>query len=181
MSGSRPHRHRVPHLRAQLVLGAAAVICAALTAGQALLPVLASAHPGGHDARQGATAADRRHHGTPPDPDQNCTLIVPPAPLSAAGLATPYRFIATNPRAGACHEANAEQSAFVEAAILDPAGARFGLPPARDRRRDAARDPAGSPPCRAAASSACGSASRRATSPCATAPPVHGAVPPQAA
>ncbi len=127
MSGSRPHRHRVPHLRAQLVLGAAAVICAALTAGQALLPVLASAHPGGHDARQGATAADRRHHGTPPDPDQNCTLIVPPAPLSAAGLATPYRFVATSPRAGACHEANAKQSAFVEAAILDPAAGTISI------------------------------------------------------
>jgi len=48
-------------------------------------------------------------------------LIVPPAPLSAAGLATPYRFVATDPGAGACHEANADQSAFVEAAILDPA------------------------------------------------------------
>jgi hypothetical protein len=36
-------------------------------------------------------------------------------------LATPYRFVATNPGAGACHEANPDQSAFVEAAIFDPA------------------------------------------------------------
>ena len=105
-------------MRAKLVIGAAAAVCAALTAGQVLLPVLASAHPDGHPT------ASRGHHRPAPkpaDPDQNCTLIVPPAPLSAAGLATPYRFLATNQRAGACHEANADQSAFVEAAVLDPA------------------------------------------------------------
>jgi hypothetical protein len=56
--------------------------------------------------------------------NQDCTLIVPPNPLSAAGLATPYRLTATNQGAGACHEANANQSAFVEAAILDPAAGR---------------------------------------------------------
>jgi hypothetical protein len=62
---------------------------------------------------------------TPPPPaggpNTNCTLVVPPAPLTAAGLATPYRFIATDPTAGPCHEANPDQSAFVEAAIIDPA------------------------------------------------------------
>src|SRR3984957_15005795 len=51
----------------------------------------------------------------------NCTLIVPADPLSAAGLAAPYRLKATDPAAGACNEANAAQSAFVEAAIFDPA------------------------------------------------------------
>ncbi len=61
------------------------------------------------------------------DPDPNCTLIVPPAPLSAAGLASPYRFVATNPGAGACHEANPDQSAFVEAAILDPATGKLSV------------------------------------------------------
>jgi hypothetical protein len=54
-------------------------------------------------------------------PNTNCTLIVPPGALTAAGLATPYRFTATDPAAGPCHEANPDQSAFVEAAILDPA------------------------------------------------------------
>jgi hypothetical protein len=62
----------------------------------------------------GSTAADA-------DPNQNCTLVVPANPLSATGLATPYQFTATDRRAGACHEANAAQSAFVEATILDPA------------------------------------------------------------
>ena len=50
----------------------------------------------------------------------NCTLIVPPAALTGAGLATPYRLTATDPAAGPCHEANSDQSAFVEAAIIDP-------------------------------------------------------------
>ena len=57
----------------------------------------------------------------PGTPNTNCTLIVPPGALTAVGLATPYRFVATDPAAGPCHEANADQSAFVEAAILDPA------------------------------------------------------------
>ncbi|HEY4458886.1 MAG TPA: hypothetical protein VGN81_31525 [Pseudonocardiaceae bacterium] len=62
----------------------------------------------------GSTAADA-------GPNQNCTLVVPANPLSATGLATPYQFTATQRRAGACHEANTAQSAFVEATILDPA------------------------------------------------------------
>ncbi|MBV9162285.1 MAG: hypothetical protein JO309_07355 [Pseudonocardiales bacterium] len=46
---------------------------------------------------------------------------MPPAPFTAQGLATPYQLVATNRRNGACHEANANQSAFVEATIIDPA------------------------------------------------------------
>jgi hypothetical protein len=50
----------------------------------------------------------------------NCTLVVPPNPLSATGLATPYQLVATNAGNGPCNEANANQSAFVQADILDP-------------------------------------------------------------
>jgi hypothetical protein len=49
----------------------------------------------------------------------NCTLIVPNDPLTSAGLATPYQLEATNPSAGPCHETNTNQSAFVQAAIID--------------------------------------------------------------
>ncbi|HKT02832.1 MAG TPA: hypothetical protein VJT31_25150 [Rugosimonospora sp.] len=52
----------------------------------------------------------------------NCTLIVPANPLTAAGLATPYQLVATNPEKGPCNEANANQSAFVQGAIIDAAG-----------------------------------------------------------
>jgi hypothetical protein len=51
----------------------------------------------------------------------NCTIIIPNNPLSAQGLATPYQLVATNPGNGACNEANPNQSAFVQADILNPA------------------------------------------------------------
>ncbi len=49
----------------------------------------------------------------------NCTLIVPENPLSPAGLATPYLLTATDPAQGPCHEANADQTAFVQGAIIN--------------------------------------------------------------
>jgi hypothetical protein len=55
------------------------------------------------------------------NPNPNCTLIVPDAPLTAQGLATPYQLVATNRRQGQCREANVNQSAFVEATIIEPA------------------------------------------------------------
>ena len=57
----------------------------------------------------------------------NCTIIVPDAPLSATGLATPYQLTATNPADGDCHEANTNSSAFVQAAILDPATGQISI------------------------------------------------------
>ncbi|MDT7559888.1 MAG: hypothetical protein QOI68_4358, partial [Pseudonocardiales bacterium] len=78
-----------------------------------------------------AAAAPTTPLAPPPAADaavnQNCTLAVPPAPLTAVGLATPYRLTATDGAAGACHEANANQSAFVEAAILDPGTGKISI------------------------------------------------------
>jgi hypothetical protein len=54
-------------------------------------------------------------------PNPNCTLIIPKNALSAAGLATPYQLTATDSGMGGCSESNTAQSAFVQAAILDPA------------------------------------------------------------
>ena len=61
--------------------------------------------------------------GTAPaaDPNQNCTITVPPAPLTAKGLATPYTFAATNAADGPCDEANIAQTAFVQATVYNPA------------------------------------------------------------
>jgi hypothetical protein len=59
--------------------------------------------------------------------NQDCALIVPDRPLSARGLATPYRLTARNAGAGPCHEANAGQAAFVQGAILDPANGRISI------------------------------------------------------
>jgi hypothetical protein len=51
--------------------------------------------------------------------NQDCTLIVPHNPRTAAGLATPYQLVATNPSNGPCNETNKNQSAFVQAAVID--------------------------------------------------------------
>jgi hypothetical protein len=61
------------------------------------------------------------------DANPNCSLIVPNNPLSAEGLATPYQLLATDPTAGDCHEANPDQAAFVEAAVLDPATGQISI------------------------------------------------------
>lgn len=50
----------------------------------------------------------------------DCTLIVPPNPLTAKGLATPYQLVATDPNNGPCNETNTGQSAFVQGAVFDP-------------------------------------------------------------
>ena len=59
--------------------------------------------------------------------NMNCTLVVPANPLSAPGLATPYQLTATNPADGPCNEANANQSAFVQAAVIDPATGQISV------------------------------------------------------
>jgi hypothetical protein len=59
----------------------------------------------------------------------NCTIIVPDAPLTAAGLATPYQLKATDPADGngPCSETNTNSSAFVQAAIFDPATGQISI------------------------------------------------------
>src|SRR5438552_5883336 len=61
-------------------------------------------------------------HAATAVPNPNCTLIVPANALSAKGLATPYQLFAPDAAAnGPCNEANANQGAFVQADIFDPA------------------------------------------------------------
>jgi hypothetical protein len=62
-----------------------------------------------------------KSHAANAAPNPNCTLIVPPDPLTAQGLATPYQLLAPDAaQNGPCNEANTAQSAFVQAAIFDP-------------------------------------------------------------
>jgi hypothetical protein len=60
-------------------------------------------------------------------PNPNCTLIVPNAPLTATGLATPYQLVATDPAAGECHEVSTDQAAFVQAAIIDSTTGKISI------------------------------------------------------
>jgi len=57
----------------------------------------------------------------------NCTIIIPSAPFTATGLATPYQLTATDPTAGPCHETNTGSSAFVQAAIFDPGTGQISI------------------------------------------------------
>ncbi len=57
----------------------------------------------------------------------DCTLIVPPQPLTAPGLAIPYQLVATNPDNGSCNEANPAQTAFVQAAVIDPTTGKIAI------------------------------------------------------
>lgn len=58
---------------------------------------------------------------------QDCGLIVPDQALTAQGLATPYQLTSMRPNSGGCSEANPDQAAFVQAAILDPATAKISI------------------------------------------------------
>ncbi|MDP9013349.1 MAG: hypothetical protein M3O41_11960 [Pseudomonadota bacterium] len=107
-------------MKSKIALHTLALVGAMLFTSAALPAALQS------NARPTKIAAERerKHAQTAPTattPNPDCTLIVPENPLSAAGLATPYELTATDPGDGACHEAEPAQSAFVQAAILDPA------------------------------------------------------------
>ena len=80
-------------------------------------------HRGGNNERHGKQDGG----GKDKAPNPNCTLIVPQAPLTAQGLATPFELVSTNRRNGPCHEANDNQSAFVEATIIDPATGKLAI------------------------------------------------------
>jgi hypothetical protein len=78
-------------------------------------------------------AVNAQHHMAPPAPapaaapNPDCTLIVPENPLSAKGLSTPFQLVATDPNGGPCNEANTAQSAFVEAAVFNPANSQISI------------------------------------------------------
>jgi hypothetical protein len=63
--------------------------------------------------------------------NSNCDIVVPAHPLSAVGLATPYRLTGphgNNPVASGCTEADAVNlGAFVQATIFDPASGKLSV------------------------------------------------------
>jgi hypothetical protein len=102
--------------------------------GAALLAALASmfshtasAQMERQNAKMNAANAPAAAAAPAAAPNPDCTLIVPENPLSAKGLATPYQLIATDPNGGPCNEANTAQSAFVEAAVFNPANSQISI------------------------------------------------------
>lgn len=97
----------------------------AVVAAAVLATLVASAPAAAADPFQAAPGDDRGNHRgddrgdrpekTPVAPGVDCTLNVPANPLTAQGLATPFQL------GKPCNEANPDQSAFVEATIVEPA------------------------------------------------------------
>jgi hypothetical protein len=112
--------HRFAHKRGLTVL--AIGLPAALLAISAAVFGFRSAGAAPDLANQAAVNQAAANQAAAAVPNPNCTLTVPANPLSATGLATPYQLTATNPANGPCHEANVNQSAFVEAAVITSAG-----------------------------------------------------------
>jgi len=107
--------------RRKLGLVSAALACVAATCSQGALAQMERLNAQ-INATTNATAA-----ASSADPNPDCTLIVPKNPLTAAGLATPYQLVATDAGMGACHESNTVQTAFVQAAIFDPATSTISI------------------------------------------------------
>ncbi len=73
-----------------------------------------------------ALAASTALTGHAQAPATDCKLILPRNPLTAAGLSTPFQL--TNLHAGeVCNELDPNQSAFVQAAILDPHSGQISI------------------------------------------------------
>lgn len=108
--GIRPPRPKCRRFSPLMLTGLVVTVVIALGAGTWLFA----------QSRTGTHAADNA-------PNPNCTLIVPPHPLTAQGLATPYQLVATDDDKGPCNEANIAQSAFVQAAIIDPATGKISV------------------------------------------------------
>lgn len=104
-SSSGTQRRRTP----LMLIGVGVTLVVALSAGLVVvLPRLIASH---------AAAAV----------NADCTLLVPNNPLSAQGLATPFQLSATNPANGPCNEGNANQTAFVQGVIYNPATGAFSV------------------------------------------------------
>jgi hypothetical protein len=80
-----------------------------------------------HQQRMATTAPAAAAAAAAAVPNPDCTLIVPENPLTAKGLSTPFQLTATDPNGGPCNEANTAQSAFVEAAVFDPANSQISI------------------------------------------------------
>ena len=120
----RQPRHRLYRISRRPLLGTVLIALPVMAAvGVMTLTPTAptSPAPAQAAATQAKVEAPRRDAANP-----TCTLTVPPDPLSAKGLARPYELSGSGGN-GACHESDADQSAFVEAAILDPATGTVSL------------------------------------------------------
>src|SRR5205085_1020477 len=118
------HRSRRRRLSPLALVGitVSTLLILAVTGVAFAMPQVFSAHAA--DAEHQQQHHQKHKHKQEQDQQQqqqqpqmvNCTLTVPANPLTAQGLATPYVL------GGGCDEANKMQAAFVQGAVIDPAG-----------------------------------------------------------
>jgi hypothetical protein len=80
-----------------------------------------AASPASHRPASQRPASPTASPATAGGAAMDCTITVPPNPLSPQGLATPYQL------GGGCSETNPGLQAFVQATILDPATGRVAV------------------------------------------------------
>ena len=109
-----------------MALGLALGVVMAQSGGPARITISAAGAQASASATATATpsaaAAAAAANAGPANMD--CELIVPPHPLTATGLATPYQLTGPggqDPQASGCTQANPNLQAFVQATILNPA------------------------------------------------------------
>jgi hypothetical protein len=99
-----------------------------LTAAVVVVAVSAGKSPAKKQALAGAIALARQHKAplpmptAPPAAGSDCSITVPPHPLSARGLATAYQLSGSG-----CSMKDTDTRAFVQATILDPATGRLSV------------------------------------------------------
>lgn len=99
-----------------------------VTAGIVAVVVSAGKTPAGKPMLAGAVALARHHKVALPMPTagppagSDCSIIVPPSPLSAHGLATPYQLSGPG-----CTMTDTGLRAFAQATIFDPATGRLSV------------------------------------------------------
>src|SRR6201995_3539653 len=109
-----PTSHRRPPASSLAVrIASRSGLLLSATVALAVLATVALVTPGstGTSLQTVNAAAVRNLAATDGRSDAECRLVVPAAPLTAKGLATPYRLTSTSWQNGDCHETNAKQAA----------------------------------------------------------------------
>jgi hypothetical protein len=129
--GTRSRTQLIVPMAVPMALGLALGVVVAVSGGPTRITASSTGAQGAAGAVAGATISTTPN-ATPSAPaagaTMDCELIVPPNPLTATGLATPYQLTGPggqDPAASGCTQANPALQAFVQATIVNPATGRL--------------------------------------------------------
>src|SRR5947209_8759619 len=129
--GRRGSARIIVPLAVPMALGLALGIAVAVSGGHPVTTLSESALGAGASPSASPSASPTATDtAAAPAANTDCELIVPPNPLSADGLATPYQLTGPggqDPATSGCQQANPNLQAFVQATILDPLTGRLSV------------------------------------------------------